>query len=85
MAAESNSASTEQIQEELEIALGAMNALDFARYLYPLALPDATKNEWLLKKVNQSPKEDEDLLRRAIERNASEFWARLASEVKGQR
>jgi hypothetical protein len=69
-------------KRDLEIAMGAMNPLEFAKHLHSLHLPDEVKSEWLLRKVNESPAEREEIMKRAIDKTMAEFWDRLAEEAK---
>jgi hypothetical protein len=70
------------LMEELQTAFAAMNALEFARYLHTLAIPDAVKSEWLKCKVMLKPSEQENAMQNAVARAMDKWWTQFATERK---
>jgi hypothetical protein len=68
--------------ESLWLAFQTLNALEFARHLHTLGIPDALKREFLCAKVNQKPRDQENLMQAAIGRAMDSFWSRLGAEKK---
>jgi hypothetical protein len=69
--------------ESLWLSFETLNALEFAKYLHTLSgISDAVKREFLCAKVNQKPREQEDLMQKAVARAMDSFWSRLGAEKK---
>lgn len=64
--------------EDLQTSFAAMNALEFAKHLHTLNIPDSVKSEWLAAKVQQKPSERDDAMQKVIENAMLKFWSRLA-------